>query len=84
MDNIDIIDPTFSLDVPNFNEIISDNIVNETTEDYAIYIYIGVALLVFIICIFIFKHVFKTKMSEENEDDCPGGFCTMNPSNKQI
>jgi hypothetical protein len=84
MDNIDIIDPTFSLDVSNLNDLISDNDINGLTDDYAIYIYIGIALLVVIIGVFIFNKITKNNTNQQNEEDCPGGFCVMNQSNKQI
>jgi hypothetical protein len=81
MDNIDIIDPTFSLDAPNLNELISDN---GSTDDYAIYIYIGIALFIVLIGVFLFNKFFKNNSREQNEEDCPGGFCTMNPASRQI
>jgi hypothetical protein len=87
MDSIDIIDPTFSLDVPKLNEMISDNDLNGTTDDHSIYIYVGITLLVVMVGIFVynkFTEFHQNKMGEENKEDCPGGFCTMNHPNRQI
>jgi hypothetical protein len=81
MDNIDIIDPTFSLDTPNLCEFNFDNILSRT-DDYGMYLYVGIASFVIIIGAFIFYNYFKNKTSKQNEDDCPGGFCTMGQPNQ--
>jgi len=77
MDVIDITDSAFSLDVPN---ILSAGASGST--DYTMFIYIGAAILVAIIGMFIYKFYQNKKNQEE---DCQGGFCTMehNP-NRQI
>jgi len=81
IDSIDITDSAFSLDVP----ITVPEIIDGTT-DYTMFIYIGVAIILLIVGMFIYK-IYKNKnVNEETiEDDCPGGFCTMNSeSNRQI
>ena len=78
MDSIDITDSVFSLDV---SQVIGNNINGETNYDYTMYIYIGLAVLIILIGIFIYRY-YKNK---QNEEDCPGGFCsTMEQNNRQI
>ena len=78
MDSIDITDSVFSLDV---SQVIGNNINGETNYDYTMYIYIGSAVLIILIGIFIYRY-YKNK---QNEEDCTGGFCsTMEPNNRQI
>jgi hypothetical protein len=74
--DIDITDSTFSLDIPDINSEFG-NILEKSTSDYTMYIYIGVAILVSIIGMFIFKF-YQNKMNAQNVNDCEGGFCTMN------
>ena len=82
MDSIDITDSVFSLDVPDLNKVNGsvDGVVN---NDYTMYIYIGVAILVIIISMFIFKF-YQNKKSVKYVNDCEGGFCTMNKNSSQI
>ena len=75
MDSIDITDSTFSLNVPDLNKAI-DSSIGGGTNDYTMYIYIGAAILVAIIGMFIFKF-YQNKNKSQNNQDCPGGFCTM-------
>lgn len=82
MDNIDITDSTFSLDVPDINQI-SESSGGGSVSDYTMYIYIGAAILVIIIGMFIFKF-YQNKKKEQIGDDCPGGFCTMNENPRDI
>lgn len=78
MESIDITDSVFSLDV---SQVIGNNINGETNYDYTMYIYIGSAVLIILIGIFIYRY-YKNK---QNEEDCTGGFCsTMEPNNRQI
>lgn len=80
MDSIDITDSSFSLDVPHLNQVIG-SIGGEATSDYTMYIYIGAAILVCIIGIFIFNKFtkfYQNKNTEQSGGDCQGGFCTMN------
>ena len=76
MDSIDITDSAFSLDVPNLNQVI-DSVDGVVSNDYTMYIYIGVAILVIVVGMFIFKF-YQNKKREQSGDDCEGGFCTMN------
>jgi hypothetical protein len=78
MDEIDITDSAFSLNIPETNEII--NINGGSSNDYTTFIYIGIAVLVLFIGMFVYKYYNK-----KNNMDCEGGFCTMNNGqNKQL
>jgi ABC-type anion transport system duplicated permease subunit len=79
MDSIDITDSTFSLDVPDINQVFgSSDLVGGSKSDYTMYIYIGVAILVALIGILIYKFYQNKKTQQsENNIDCPGGFCTI-------
>lgn len=76
MDSIDITDSVFSLDVPDLNQVIG-SVDDVLSNDYTMYIYIGISILVIIIGMFIFKF-YQNKKREQSGDDCEGGFCTMN------
>jgi hypothetical protein len=81
MDYIDITDSTFSLDVPHINQDISGGGI---TNDYTKFIYIGIAILIAFIGIFIFKfYQTKNKISCDG-GDCAGGFCTMEKCPREI
>jgi hypothetical protein len=67
MDGIDITDSAFALDVP---DIMSTSGVD--SMDYTMFIYIGVAIVAAIIGFIMF---YQNKTIDE--EDCPGGFCTM-------
>lgn len=73
MDSIDIVDSTFSLNIPSK--------IDNISTDYTIYIYIGAALIVFITCMFIYKYYqnnnIKQYTNENTTNECSGGFCTM-------
>jgi hypothetical protein len=71
MDAIDITDAAFALDTPTIDSIIDKS--GEGLTDYSIFISIGVAILACIIGFFAYKF-YQNKNSEQ---DCPGGFCTM-------
>ena len=78
MDNIDITDSTFSLDVPYINKDISGGGI---TNNYIMFIYISAAILIAFIGIFIFKfYQNKNKIS----CDGGGGFCTMEKCPREI
>jgi len=84
MDSIDIRDSAFSLENPGINDVITT--LDELT-DYNMFIYIGAAILVLFIVIFVYKYYSNKKTTDNNESDCPGGFCTMNnqpPSTSNI
>jgi hypothetical protein len=71
MDSIDIVDPAFTIQMPNISETFVGS------NDYTMYIYIGAAILIAIIGMFIHKF-YVNKQTRENNEDCEGGFCTMN------
>jgi len=73
MDAIDITDSAFALDVPSMENILTSG--GDGSTDYTMFIYIGLAIVVAIICIFIYK--FYQNKNSVSEEDCPGGFCTM-------
>jgi hypothetical protein len=71
MESIDITDLAFSLGVPDVNPIVSE------TTDNTMFIYIGAAILIAFIAMFIYKFNMN-KQKTNNESNCDGGFCTMN------
>ena len=73
MDGIDITDSAFSLDVPGVSSTVTTGGSNSTY--YNIFLYIGIAILAAIIGMFIYKY-YQNKNSKK-EEDCSGGFCTM-------
>lgn len=73
MDNIDITDSAFCLEVPNLNNVTSSG--ESIIVDYTMFIYIGAAILIAIISIFIYKF-YQNKRNNQDEK-CSGGFCTM-------
>jgi hypothetical protein len=81
MDNIDITDTTFSLDVQDISQFMGGG--DGSVSDYTVYIYIGAAILVVIIGMFIFKF-YQNKKREQTGDDCSGWFCTMNDPPRDI
>ena len=72
MDAIDIRDTAFSLDIPDTNEVIN------MSNDYNIFIYMGAAILIVIIGMFIYKFYINKTVNKNQQNDCEGGFCTMN------
>lgn len=77
MDAIDITDSAFSLGLPDVNEVIS---TSDGLKDYTMFIYIGAAILVAFIGMFVYKFYINKKTDNE-QIDCEGGFCTMRSSN---
>jgi hypothetical protein len=75
MDAIDITDSAFALGIPDVNEVIT---TGGELKDYTMYIYIGVAILVAFIGMFIYKFYINKSVNENQQLDCEGGFCTMN------
>jgi hypothetical protein len=71
MDGIDITDSAFALDVPG----IIPTGGGLDSWDYSMYISIGTAIVAAIIGFIIYK--FYQNKSNDQEEDCPGGFCTM-------
>jgi hypothetical protein len=81
MDSIDITDSTFSLAMPDINNVMSSDIIGGSIKtDYNMYMYIGVAILIGLIGVFVYKY-YKNKKNNQSEIDCPGGFCTINQNN---
>lgn len=82
MDSIDITDSAFSLDIPNLNQLTDNNnitIGGIMNGDYTIYFYIGIAIIVVIIGLYIFHNFTKFYQNKQyassnGEQDCPGGF----------
>ena len=72
IDSIDITDSAFSLDVPN---IVSGG--SDSTTDYTMFIYIGIASILLAVGMFIYK-IYQNKKVNNLVEDCPGGFCTIN------
>jgi len=75
MDGIDITDSAFSLDVPGVD---SSSVISGGSNStyYTMFIYIGVAILAAMIGLFVYKY-YQNKKTTQEEEDCPGGFCTM-------
>ncbi len=71
MDGIDITDSAFALDVP---DIIATSSGSDSS-DYSMYIYIGTAIIAAIIGFIMYK--FYQNKNNDQEELCPGGFCTM-------
>ena len=76
MESIDITDSAFDLGIPNVNTIISRGGAN---SDYTMFIYIGVAILIAFIAMFVYK-LYSNKYKKSEQVDCDGGFCTMSNS----
>jgi hypothetical protein len=73
IDSIDITDSAFSLDVPEINSIVG----GAERTDYTMFIYIGIAVILIAVGVFIYK-IYLNKKATQMSEDCPGGFCTMN------
>lgn len=78
MDSIDITDSAFSLGIPDVNNVIN---ADGNLTDYTMFIYIGAAILVAFIGLFVWKFYINKNANEAQEEDCSGGFCTMSSSN---
>ena len=74
MDSIDITDSAFSLGIQDVNTIIN---TGGAISDYTMFIYIGAAILVAFIAMFVYKFYMNKRKSSE-QPECDGGFCTMN------
>ena len=66
MDNIDITDAEFSLDIPSSIKVDS--------SDETSYLYFGIAVIIAIFGFTLYKVYYKVNKTNE---DCEGGFCTM-------
>jgi hypothetical protein len=79
MDSIDITSSEFSLgNIPDSNEILSSSVIGGAAFDYTMYIYIGIAVLVLLIAVFIYKfYINKGKhvTFQDKLDDCYGDVC---------
>jgi hypothetical protein len=82
MDAIDITDATFALDTPTTIDSIIDKSGGGST-DYTMFIYIGVAILAAIIGFFSYRF-YQNKNGEQEQQDCPGGFCAMKQHQNHI
>jgi hypothetical protein len=88
MDNIDITDPAFSLvsniEVGGLNFPETSLLPDFSPEKYnsTTLIYIGIAVILFLIGLFSFNYYQNRRKNSVNENiiDCGGGFCTMNQS----
>ena len=86
MENIDeitdlgIVDAAFSLEMPDVNNVSVNNVsVGDGLKDYTMFIYIGAAILVVFIGVFLYKSYVNKRLNNDNKVmDCEGGFCTMN------
>ena len=76
MESIDITDSAFTLDIPTANDLI----IADGIKDYTAFIYIGAAILIAFIVMFIYKFYINHKSSNESQLDCSGGFCNINSS----
>jgi hypothetical protein len=76
MESIDITDSAFDLGIPNVNTVIT---TCSTNSDYAMFIYIGAAILIAFIAMFVYK-LYSNKYKKSEQVDCDGGFCTMSDS----
>lgn len=77
MDSIDITDSAFSLGLPNASDVIYNS---DGIGDYSVFIYIGAAIVVLFISMFVYKFCMNQKIDENRNEktDCQGGFCNMN------
>jgi hypothetical protein len=74
MDDIDITDSAFSLGIADTNDVIT---TGGGLNDYTMFIYIGSAILIAIIGMFVYKFYINKKANDNQQLDCEGGFCTM-------
>ena len=78
MEHIDITNEEFSLgNIPYLNEVIS-NTMSSDLSDYTMYIYIAIAILLFIIVFLVYKfYITKQKQVtfQDNQDMCYDGVC---------
>ena len=90
MENIDeitdlgIVDAAFSLEMPDVNNVSVNNVsvnnvsVGDGLKDYTMFIYIGAAILVVFIGVFLYKSYVNKRLNNDNKVmDCEGGFCSM-------
>jgi hypothetical protein len=89
MDNIDIIDPNFSLDNFSKEYLGGGSYISENNFSYSIFMYIFISILVIGGGYLFYKYYKNRKLNyvnegnennevNENSVDCPGGFCVMN------
>ena len=77
MDNIDITDSAFSLEMP-VKHLAGGNLSGGNSVDNTIFLYIGAAVLLAFASMFIYKFYMNKHSNHHNQLDCEGGFCTMN------
>ena len=79
MDSIDITSSEFSLgNFPDFKESLSSSNIGGDNSDNTMYIYIGIAILVLFVSIFIYKIYIKKQKHvsfQDKLDDCYGDVC---------
>ena len=74
MENIDIIDPNFSLS--NNIDLGNDNMLSDYNEH--LWLWIGVFVFVVFSGLILYRFYQSKKEDNENQLDCLGGFCNMN------
>ena len=68
MDNIDITDSVFSLDIPESNTVLNSVTGGSSSNNYTMYIYIGIAALIILGGMYVFKMYQNRKNSQSNEN----------------
>lgn len=74
MDSIDIVDPTFALDIVDKEGVMS-SLTSSSSSSSSSYLYLAGIFLLFVVGIFFFNRSKNKQTSAEAEN---GGFCTMN------
>jgi hypothetical protein len=77
MDEIDITSSDFSLDVPYIIDKIVESTTTEVDEDYTIYIYIGILILILATGWVVYNYTMKKKKVtfQDKLEECYGGVC---------
>jgi hypothetical protein len=77
MDEIDITSSDFSLDVPYIIDKIVESTTTEVDEDYTIYIYIGILILILATGWVVYNYTMKKKKVtfQDKLEECYDGVC---------